>query len=130
MIIAISRIQTCLPLEIEQEWVDDIKANLPELPDAKKARFINDFKLSDYDASVLTADVQTAGYFEDVANGRDGKMSANWVINELFGRLKKDDKDITESPVTPAQLGGVIDLISFGRNQRQDCKRPVRNRLY
>ncbi|HCI06940.1 MAG TPA: Asp-tRNA(Asn)/Glu-tRNA(Gln) amidotransferase GatCAB subunit B, partial [Sulfitobacter sp.] len=101
-----------LPLEIEQEWVDDIKANLPELPDAKKARFINDFKLSDYDASVLTADVQTAGYFEDVANGRDGKMSANWVINELFGRLKKDDKDITESPVTPAQLGGVIDLIS------------------
>jgi aspartyl-tRNA(Asn)/glutamyl-tRNA(Gln) amidotransferase subunit B len=101
-----------LPLEIEQEWVDDIKANLPELPDAKKARFINDFKLSDYDASVLTADVQTAGYFEDVANGRDGKMSANWVINELFGRLKKDDKDITESPVSPAQLGGVIDLIS------------------
>jgi len=101
-----------LPLEIEQEWVDDIKANLPELPDAKKARFINDFKLSDYDASVLTADVQTAGYFEEVANGRDGKMSANWVINELFGRLKKDDKGITESPVTPAQLGGVIDLIS------------------
>ena len=101
-----------LPLEIEQEWVDDIKANLPELPDAKKARFINDFKLSDYDASVLTADVQTAGYFENVANGRDGKMSANWVINELFGRLKKDDKDITESPVSPVQLGGVIDLIS------------------
>ncbi|MFT5785855.1 MAG: aspartyl-tRNA(Asn)/glutamyl-tRNA(Gln) amidotransferase subunit B [Ascidiaceihabitans sp.] len=101
-----------LPLEIEQEWVDNIKANLPELPDAKKARFINDFGLSDYDASVLTADVETADYFEDVAQGRDGKSSANWVINELFGRLKKDDKDITDSPVTPAQLGGIIDLIS------------------
>lgn len=101
-----------LPLEIEQDWVDDIKATLPELPDAKKLRFIKDFNLSDYDASVLTADVETAGYFEDVANGRDGKASANWVINELFGRLKKDDRDITDCPVTPAQLGGVIDLIT------------------
>jgi aspartyl-tRNA(Asn)/glutamyl-tRNA(Gln) amidotransferase subunit B len=101
-----------LPLEIEQAWVDDIKATLPELPDAKKSRFISGFGLSDYDASVLTADVQTADYFEDVAKGRDGKTSANWVINELFGRLKKDDKDITVSPVTPAQLGGIIDLIS------------------
>jgi aspartyl-tRNA(Asn)/glutamyl-tRNA(Gln) amidotransferase subunit B len=61
---------------------------------------------------VLTADLDSAGYFEDVAQGRDGKASANWVINELFGRLKKDDKDITDSPVTPAQLGGVIDLIA------------------
>jgi aspartyl-tRNA(Asn)/glutamyl-tRNA(Gln) amidotransferase subunit B len=101
-----------LPLEIEQEWVDNIKATLPELPDAKKARFINGFGLSDYDASVLTADVETADYFENVAQGRDGKSSANWVINELFGRLKKDDRDITDSPVTPAQLGGIIDLIS------------------
>ena len=101
-----------LPLEIEQAWVDDIAANLPELPDAKKARFIKDFGLSDYDASVLTADLDSAGYFEDVAQGRDGKMAANWVINELFGRLKKDEKDIADSPVSPAQLGGVIDLIA------------------
>jgi aspartyl-tRNA(Asn)/glutamyl-tRNA(Gln) amidotransferase subunit B len=101
-----------LPLEIEQAWVDEIEANLPELPDAKKARFVSDFNLSDYDASVLTADLDTADYFELVANGRDGKSSANWVINELFGRLKKDEKDITESPVTPAQLGGIIDLIA------------------
>ncbi len=101
-----------LPLEIEQAWVDDIAANLPELPDAKKARFIADFGLSDYDASVLTADLASAGYFEAVANGRDGKMAANWVINELFGRLKKEDHDITESPVTPQQLGGIIDLIA------------------
>lgn len=101
-----------LPLEIEQAWVDDIAANLPELPDAKKARFIGDFGLSDYDASVLTADLDSAGYFEAVAQGRDGKMAANWVINELFGRLKKDDRDITDSPVSPAQLGAIVDLIA------------------
>ncbi|MGC1506672.1 MAG: Asp-tRNA(Asn)/Glu-tRNA(Gln) amidotransferase subunit GatB [Sulfitobacter sp.] len=100
-----------LPLEIEQAWVDEIAANLPELPDAKKARFINNFGLSDYDASVLTADLDSAGYFEAVAQGRDGKMAANWVINELFGRLKKDEKDISGSPVTPAQLGEIVDLI-------------------
>ncbi len=103
-----------LPLEIEQAWIDDIAANLPELPDDKKARFINDFGLTDYDASVLTAEVESAAYFENVAAGRDGKAAANWVINELFGRLKKDDRHITESPVTPAQLGGIIDLIAKG----------------
>ncbi len=101
-----------LPLEIEQAWVDDIAAKLPELPDDKKARFISEFGLTDYDASVLTAEVESAAYFEDVAKGRNGKLAANWVINELFGRLKKEDHDITESPVSPAQLGGIIDLIS------------------
>ena len=103
-----------LPLEIEQDWVDEIAANLPELPDQKKARFVADFSLSEYDANVLTAELDSAGYFEEVAKGRDGKLAANWVINELFGRLKKDDCDISESPVTPAQLGGIIDLISKG----------------
>ncbi len=101
-----------LPLEIEQAWVDDIAAKLPELPDEKKARFIEAFGLTDYDASVLTAEVESAAYFEEVAKGRNGKLAANWVINELFGRLKKDDHDITDSPVSPAQLGGIIDLIS------------------
>ncbi len=103
-----------LPLEIEQAWVDDIEASLPELPDAKKARFVRDFGLSEYDAGVLTADIEAAAYFEAVADGRDGKLAANWVINELFGRLKKDDCDITESPVSPAQLGGIIALIQSG----------------
>ena len=103
-----------LPLEIEQAWVDDIKARLPELPDAKKARFMGDFGLTDYDASVLTAELDAAGYFEAVAQGRDGKMAANWVINELFGRLKKDSLDISGSPVSPAQPGGIIDLIASG----------------
>ncbi|MEI4261636.1 Asp-tRNA(Asn)/Glu-tRNA(Gln) amidotransferase subunit GatB [Roseovarius sp. D0-M9] len=101
-----------LPLEIEQAWVDGIAATLPELPDAKKARFVLDFGLSEYDASVLTAEVANAAYFEAAAEGRDGKLVANWVINELFGRLKKEGADITGSPVSPQQLGGIVDLIA------------------
>jgi len=104
-----------LPLEIEQGWVDDIAAHMPELPDAKKARFMDGFGLTDYDASVLTADVENADFFEAVvAVGEDGKLAANWVINELFGRLKKEGLEIGESPVSPAQLGGVIRLIKSG----------------
>ena len=101
-----------LPLEIEQSWVDDIAASLPELPDEKKARFVTEFGMTEYDASVLTADVESATYFEAVAQGRDGKLAANWVINELFGRLKKEDHAIGESPVTAMQLGGILDLIA------------------
>ncbi len=100
-----------LPLEIEQAWVDDIAATLPVLPDALKARLM-EMGLTDYDASVLTAEKENADYFLAVAEGRDGKTVANWVINELFGRLKKDEKGITDSPMTPAQLGGVIDLVA------------------
>ncbi|MBT8456420.1 MAG: Asp-tRNA(Asn)/Glu-tRNA(Gln) amidotransferase subunit GatB [Rhodobacteraceae bacterium] len=103
-----------LPLEIEQAWVDDIAASLPELPDEKKARFVTDFGITEYDASVLTAEAENAAFFEEVARGRDGKMAANWVINELFGRLKKEDHDITESPMSAAQLGGILDLIAKG----------------
>ena len=103
-----------LPLEIDQSWVDDIAASLPELPDTKKARFMGDFGLSDYDASVLTAEVANATYFEKVAEGRDGKLAANWVINELFGRLKKEDHSIEESPVSPDQLGKIVGLITKG----------------
>ena len=104
-----------LPLEIEQAWVDDIAAALPELPDAKKARFMEAFGLSDYDASVLTADTDAAGYFEAVvAASGNGKASANWVINDLFGRLKKDEREVETSPVAPEQLGGIIRLIEAG----------------
>ena len=84
---------------------------LPELPDEKKARFISQYGLSPYDASVLVAERDNAAYFEDVAKGRDGKTAANWVINELFGRLNKDGKSIESTPVSAAQLGGIIDLI-------------------
>ena len=100
-----------LPLEIEQDWVDQIKLDLPELPDAKKARFIADFGMTEYDARVLTADVASANFFEKTAKGRDGKTAANWIINELFGRLKKDECEIGDSPVSPQQLGGIIELI-------------------
>jgi aspartyl-tRNA(Asn)/glutamyl-tRNA(Gln) amidotransferase subunit B len=103
-----------LPLEIEQAWVDHIRDTMPELPDAKKARFMADFGLTDYDANVLTADLESAGFFEAVAQGRDGKTAANWVINELFGRLNKEGRTIADSPVSAAQLGGVIDLIASG----------------
>jgi aspartyl-tRNA(Asn)/glutamyl-tRNA(Gln) amidotransferase subunit B len=101
-----------LPLEIEQAWVDHIRETMPELPDAKKARFMAGLGLTDYDANVLTADLESAGFFEAVAQGRDGKTAANWVINELFGRLNKEGRTIADSPVSAAQLGGVIDLIA------------------
>ena len=101
-----------LPLTIEQAWVDEIKANLPELPDARKTRFMADFGLTDYDASVLTADTESAAYFEKAAQGGDGKLAANWVINELFGRLKKEDHAIAESPVSAAHLAQIVALIS------------------
>ncbi|MGD1924464.1 MAG: Asp-tRNA(Asn)/Glu-tRNA(Gln) amidotransferase subunit GatB [Paracoccaceae bacterium] len=103
-----------LPLEIEQATVDAIAGALPELPDAKKARFVADYGLTEYDASVLTADVADAAFFEQVAEGRDGKTAANWVINELFGRLNKDGKTVDDSPVSPEQIGGIIDLIAKG----------------
>ncbi len=103
-----------LPLTIKQDWVDGIQAGLPELPDAKKARFVADYGMTEYDADVLTAELANAHFFEEVAQGRDGKQAANWVINELFGRLKKEDHTISDSPVSASQLGGVIDLIAKG----------------
>ncbi len=103
-----------LPLELAQGEVDELKANLPELPDEKRARFMRDCALSAYEADVLVAERATADYFEAVAKGRDAKAAANWVINELFGRLNKEGKDITASPVSKAQLGAILDLIAEG----------------
>lgn len=100
-----------LPLEFDQAYVDELARHLPELPDAKKARFMSDYGLSAYDASVLVAERASADFFEEVAKGRDGKAAANWIINELFGRLNKEGKDITQSPVSASQLGGIIELI-------------------
>ena len=103
-----------LPLELEQAFVDGLKAKLPELPDEKKARFMRDFGLSPYDAGVLVAERETAEYFEAVAKDRDAKLAANWVINELFGRLNKEGKEVAASPVSAAQLGQVLELIADG----------------
>ncbi|MDE2385502.1 MAG: Asp-tRNA(Asn)/Glu-tRNA(Gln) amidotransferase subunit GatB [Alphaproteobacteria bacterium] len=103
-----------LPLKLDPKRIAEIKASLPELPDEKKARFVSAFGLSAYDASVLVAEQSSAAFFEAVAKGRDGKLSANWVINELFGRLNKEGKSVESSPVSAAQLGGLVDLIANG----------------
>jgi aspartyl-tRNA(Asn)/glutamyl-tRNA(Gln) amidotransferase subunit B len=100
-----------LPLEFDQGYVDDLAQHLPELPDEKKARFITVYGLTPYDAGVLVAERASADYFEAVAKGRDGKIAANWVINELFGRLNKEGHGIEDSPVSADQLGAIIDLI-------------------
>ncbi|WP_291844330.1 Asp-tRNA(Asn)/Glu-tRNA(Gln) amidotransferase subunit GatB [Maricaulis sp.] len=101
-----------LPLELQQTWVDAIKAGLPELPDQKRLRLVTELGLSDYDAAVLAADKDRADYFEVVAEGRDAKLASSWVNNELYGRLNKEGLDITDSPVSAEQLGGLIALIS------------------
>lgn len=103
-----------LPLELEQSWVDAIRETLPELPDQKKRRFINDYGLSTVDAGTLVAERETAEFFEQVASGRDAKIAANWVMGELFGALNRSDTDIGESPVSAAHLGKLVDLIGDG----------------
>jgi aspartyl-tRNA(Asn)/glutamyl-tRNA(Gln) amidotransferase subunit B len=108
-----------LPLEFSQSFVDELKAELPELPDQKQARFIAELGLSPYDASVLVAERESAAFYEAVLSkladrGRDGKLAANWVINELFGRLNKEGRDIAASPVSAEQLADIIDLIGEG----------------
>jgi aspartyl-tRNA(Asn)/glutamyl-tRNA(Gln) amidotransferase subunit B len=109
-----------LPLEITQADVDKLKANLPELPDEKRARFVQDYVLPLHVATRLVAERETANYFETVVTGgktprptrRDPKLTANWVINELAGRLNKEGRDITTSPLAPTQLGAILDLIA------------------
>ena len=103
-----------LPLELDQAWVDALAQDLPELPDEKHDRFMRDYGLSAYDAGVLVAEKASADYFEAVAKGQDGKLAANWVINDLFGRLNKEAKDIEGSPVSAAQLGQILALITGG----------------
>ena len=103
-----------LPLEFEQAWVDQIKASLPELPDAKKKRFAESYGLSAYDARVLAGDSDAAAYFETVANGRDAKLAANWVTQELAAALNKAQLDLAKSPVSAANLGALLDLMKDG----------------
>ena len=103
-----------LPLELTDEWVTAIKQSLPELPDEKRNRFMSAYGLSAYDASVLSAERASSDFFEATARGRDGKITANWVINELFGRLNKEGKTIETTPVSAQQLGEIVDLIGSG----------------
>jgi aspartyl-tRNA(Asn)/glutamyl-tRNA(Gln) amidotransferase subunit B len=103
-----------LPLEFTAAYVEELRHGLPELPDGKKARFTHAFGLSGYDAGVLVAERATAEFFEAVAKGRDAKGAANWVINELTGRLNKEGKEIAASPVSADQLGAILDLVADG----------------
>jgi aspartyl-tRNA(Asn)/glutamyl-tRNA(Gln) amidotransferase subunit B len=100
-----------LPLELTQEYVDNIKATLPELPDARKDRYMNNFDLSSYDAGVLVAERDTAQYFEKLAKGHDPKLAANWVISNLFAVLKEKGVGIAESPVSAESLSKLLDLL-------------------
>lgn len=100
-----------LPLEFSQEYVDALAKDLPELPDEKKDRLVNDLGLSVYDASILVTEQTIANFFEKVAEGRDGKLAANWIINDLLGALNKAGKEIEDSPVSPEQLGAIISMI-------------------
>jgi aspartyl-tRNA(Asn)/glutamyl-tRNA(Gln) amidotransferase subunit B len=103
-----------LPLVLDPDWVEEIRQTLPELPDTKKARFVSDFGLSAYDASILAAERETAEFYESVAKGRDPKLAANWVTGEYFGALNRSGKTLAEAPVDAAKLGGLIDLIADG----------------
>ena len=103
-----------LPLEFTDDWVAAIRSSLPELPDEKRNRFVSAYGLSVYDASVLSAERASSDFFEATAKGRDGKIAANWVINELFGRLNKEGRTIESTPVSADQLGGIVDLITSG----------------
>jgi aspartyl-tRNA(Asn)/glutamyl-tRNA(Gln) amidotransferase subunit B len=103
-----------LPLELADDWVANIKLGLPELPDEKRDRFMSQYGLSAYDANVLIMERASSDFFEETAKGRDGKTTANWVINELFGRLNKEGKTIETTPISPNQIGEIVDLIANG----------------
>lgn len=103
-----------LPLVIEQEWVDALKAALPELPDAKRARFQSEYGIPFYDAGVLVAEQAVADFYETVAKGRDGKLAVSWVTGDLFAALNRTGKTIETSPVSAQALGQMLDLIADG----------------
>ncbi len=103
-----------LPLDLEREWVDDLKKNLPELPDDLKRRFVEQYGITSYDAGVLVGEKESAQFFEEVANGRDGKLVANWIMGEFFGALNKSGLSVLDSPISSDQLGGLIDRLADG----------------
>lgn len=110
------------PLVLEQSYIDNLRESMPELPDAKKARFVQSLGLTTYDADVLTADRDNALYFEAAAEGRDAKIVANWTMGEIFGRLNKDSISIDASPVPAAELGALVDLIQGGKISGRQAK--------
>ena len=101
-----------LPLVLDEGWVAGLRAGLPELPDAKRARFVAEHGLSAYDAAVLVADQETAAFFETVAAGRDAKLAANWMMGDFFAALNRTGRSIADSPVSAAALGQLLDLLA------------------
>ncbi|QHC36341.1 Asp-tRNA(Asn)/Glu-tRNA(Gln) amidotransferase subunit GatB [Komagataeibacter xylinus] len=101
-----------LPLVVDQAWVDELERGLPELPDDKRDRFVKEYGIPRYDASVLVAEQAIADYYEEVAKGRDARLAANWVTGDLFGALNRTGRAITDSPISAAALGGMLDLVS------------------
>jgi aspartyl-tRNA(Asn)/glutamyl-tRNA(Gln) amidotransferase subunit B len=104
-----------LPLELDDAFLQECRASLPELPDAKRARYTGDLGISAYAAGVITADVETARWFEALLGaGADPKAGSNWLTSELFGALNRLGKDIEDSPVSPAQAAGLLKLVADG----------------
>ncbi|GAC1346029.1 MAG: Asp-tRNA(Asn)/Glu-tRNA(Gln) amidotransferase subunit GatB [Acetobacteraceae bacterium] len=101
-----------LPLVLDEDWVAALRQTLPELPDAKRARFVAEYGLSPYDAAVLVAEKETAAFFETVASGRDAKLAANWMMGDFFAALNRTGRSIEDSPVSAAALGGLLDLLA------------------
>lgn len=111
-----------LPLQFDDAYIENIRSTLPELPDEKKARFVNDLKISDYDAGVLVAEKEVADFFETVANGRDAKLSANWIIGDFFGNMKRTGTTLANAPVSGTSLGSLIDLVQDGTISNRTAK--------
>ena len=103
-----------LPLELDENFINDIKKNIPELPDEKKKRFIEKFKLSPYEANILVSDIDTSKYFEEVSKNSDVKLATNWITGELFALLNEKNLEITESPISSKNLAKLINLIKKG----------------
>ena len=103
-----------LPLELNDEFIENIKKDIPELPDEKKKRFIEKFKLSPYEANILTSDIETSKFFEDVSKNSDVKLATNWITGELFALLNDKNIEITESPISSKNLAKLINLIKDG----------------
>ena len=103
-----------LPLEVSDEFINQLQSEIPELPDEKKKRFIDQFKLTPYEANIMVSDIETSNYFEDVVKKSDVKLAANWIIGELFAALNEKNLEITDSPISAGNLSKLINLIKDG----------------
>ena len=118
-----------LPLEVSDDFIEKLKLEIPELPDEKKKRFIEKFKLSPYEATILVADNETSNYFENVIKKSDVKLATNWIIGELFAALNEKNLEITESPISAGNLSKLINLIKDGTISGKIAKTVFENMM-